>query len=124
MAANRVYSLADTFLASRQMSVRPGDTWFVPARLWPTEKANSTPHGRGWIAHVQSVQRIAARGDAVTFLCEARRIRECVRAAHDKHGERPSCRAVRQRHGRAATNPNPDLNPDPDPSPIPNPYLP
>ena len=69
-AANRVFSLSDTFLASRQMSVRPGDTWFVPARLWPTEKANSTPHGRGWIAHVQSVQRIAARGDAVTFLCE------------------------------------------------------
>ena len=69
-AANRVFSLSDTFLASRQMSVRPGDTWFVPARLWPTEKANSTPHGRGWIAHVQSVQRLAARGDAVTFLCE------------------------------------------------------
>ena len=69
-AANRVFSLSDTFLASRQMSVRPGDTWFVPARLWPTEKANSTPHGRGWIAHVQSVQRIAARGDTVTFLCE------------------------------------------------------
>ena len=69
-AANRVFSLSDTFLASRQMSARPGDTWFVPARLWPTEKANSTPHGRGWIAHVQSVQRIAARGDAVTFLCE------------------------------------------------------
>ena len=69
-AANRVFSLSDTFLATRQMSARPGDTWFVPARLWPGERANNTPHGRGWIAHVQSVQRVTARGDAVTFLCE------------------------------------------------------
>ena len=30
----------------------PGDEYFLPAKLYPSEKPGSTPYGRGWIANV------------------------------------------------------------------------
>ena len=29
-----------------------GDEYFLPAKLYPSEKPGSTPYGRGWIANV------------------------------------------------------------------------
>ena len=55
------------------------ERYFVPASLWPDEKAKKTPHGKGWLATVLSVSSAAgkkrkktsgANEETVSFKCD------------------------------------------------------